>query len=151
MLQHAQQLDLRRGCRLSDLIEEEGAGGGGGEQTLLVLHRAGEGAFDVAEELTLEQPLGKRAAVDREKRSFDPIGQIVYIAGNDFLPRTRFTLNEHCRFRRRDGLGEAKHLEPALAAADGARSTGPLATPNLLLERFVLDAELSMLGGAPQK
>ena len=57
MLQHAQQLHLRRRRRLADLVEEERALRRGGEETDLVLDRAGERALHVAEQLALEQAL----------------------------------------------------------------------------------------------
>src|SRR5947209_14831981 len=49
MLQYTKKLDLRRGRRLADLVEEEGARRRGGEQAFLVLHCAGEGSLHVAE------------------------------------------------------------------------------------------------------
>ena len=38
LLQHAQQLHLRRRRRLADLVEEERAVAGRGEETALILH-----------------------------------------------------------------------------------------------------------------
>src|SRR5436190_19354396 len=94
VLEHAQQLDLRRWRRLADLVEKKGARGGGREQTFLVLHRAGERSLHVAEELTLEQALGEGTTVDRQERSFRAIRQIVDIARDDLFTRTGFTLDE---------------------------------------------------------
>src|SRR2546430_5059689 len=58
LLEHAEQLHLRRGGHLTDLVQEEGATARRREQTLLVAHRARERALDVSEQLRLEQALG---------------------------------------------------------------------------------------------
>ena len=134
MLENTQELDLRRRRRLTDLVEEERAGRGSSEETFFVFHGASERSLHVAEELTLEQSFGKCATVDRQERSIDAIGEIVDVTRDDLLTRTRFTLNEHRRFRRCDGLGKAEHVEPALAGADGTRAAGALAPADLLLE-----------------
>ena len=53
----------------------------------MVADRAGEGAADVAEELRLEQALGKRAAVDAEERSVGVRRGGVDGAGEELLAR----------------------------------------------------------------
>ena len=63
VLDHPQQLRLRRLGHLEQLIEEEGAAVGRLEQTGLVAHGAGERTLAVPEHLRLEQCLGKRGAV----------------------------------------------------------------------------------------
>ena len=70
LLQHAEQLDLRRRRRLADFVEEERALRRRAEEAELVADRAGERSLHVTEQLALEQALGQRAAVDREERSF---------------------------------------------------------------------------------
>ena len=54
---------------VADLVEEQGAAEGGFEQPAPVLHRAGEGAALVAEQLAFQQALGDRGAVERDERS----------------------------------------------------------------------------------
>src|SRR6478672_6276781 len=54
-LQHTKQLGLQCEWHVPDLIEEDGAGVRQLETTDTIGLRIGEGAFDVTEELTLEQ------------------------------------------------------------------------------------------------
>src|SRR6185312_9958870 len=108
LLEHAQEFDLRGGCRFADLVEEEGAATGGGEETGLVLHCSGERAFDVPEQLALEEAFRKRAAVDREKRAGRARRQMMDVARDDFLARTGLALNEHGRLGGRDCFGETQ-------------------------------------------
>ena len=63
LLQHAQQLDLRLERQLPDFVQEDGAAVGQLEAALLLLHRAGEGAALVAEQLALDERGRQRAAV----------------------------------------------------------------------------------------
>ena len=55
LLQHAQQLDLRRQVDVADLVEKQRAAFGQLEPALLARLRAGERALLVAEELGLDQ------------------------------------------------------------------------------------------------
>ena len=64
LLQHAQQLRLRRGRDLADLVEEQRAAVGLLEAAVAARGRAGERALLVAEQLALEHAFGERAAVD---------------------------------------------------------------------------------------
>ena len=58
LLQHAQQLHLRLERQVADLVEEDGAVVGQLEAALLLLHRAGERAAFVAEQLALDSVAG---------------------------------------------------------------------------------------------
>src|SRR5262249_54237219 len=64
-----EELALERGHHVTDLIEEEGPAIRFDEETGPARRGAGEGAFDHAEELALEQVLRDRGAVDRDERS----------------------------------------------------------------------------------
>ena len=66
-LEHVEQLRLQRGRHLADLVEKQRAAVGLGEEAGAIGDRAGERAFDVAEQLALEQRLGQRRAVDRDE------------------------------------------------------------------------------------
>ena len=68
LLEHAQQLDLRRRRNLADLVEEERSRIGELEASEPPLGRAGERALLVAEQLALEQRLGQRADVHGDER-----------------------------------------------------------------------------------
>src|ERR1039457_7226681 len=87
VLQHTEELHLRRRRRLPDLIEEERAASGRREEPGLVPHRTGERALYMAEELALEKPFRKCPAVDRQKGSGAPVGEIVDVPRDDFLDR----------------------------------------------------------------
>ena len=67
-LQHAQQLDLQAHRHVADLVQHQRAAVGFLEQALVTARCAGERAFLVTEQFRLEQVLGHRAAVDRDKR-----------------------------------------------------------------------------------
>ena len=109
-----------RGGHLADLVEEEGAAPRRREESLLVAHRAGEGALHVAEQLALQQALRQRAAVDREERALGPGGQLVDVARDDFLAGAALALDQHRRVGGRHLLGELEHVDEALGLADAA-------------------------------
>ena len=88
---------------------------------ILSLNGAGERALHVTEQLALEQAFGERAAVDREERPFGARRELVDVAGDDLLTRSRLALDQHRGVGRRDGLDEPQHVEPRLARADGSR------------------------------
>ena len=69
LLQHAQELRLRREAHLADLVEEQHAAGRQLDLARLGLLRARERAALVAEQLRLEQLLRQRGAVQRDERS----------------------------------------------------------------------------------
>ena len=68
-LQHAQELALRRRRQIANLVEQERAAVGQLEPAETAAIRAGERAFFVTEQLTLEQAFGQRGTVDRDKRA----------------------------------------------------------------------------------
>ena len=150
MLQHAQQLDLRRRRRLADFVEEERSAGGRGEEALLVLDRAGERSLHVAEQFALEQALGKRAAVDRQERPVGTRRQLVDVARDDFLTGARLALDRapSIRSARRSRRGAARRS--TTCSSRRAARNRCFAPADLLLERLVLDPQLAMLRGAPQ-
>ena len=68
LLQHAQELGLRRRRELADLVQEDRAAVGELELPEPARRGAREGALLVAEELALEQRVRNRRAVDRDER-----------------------------------------------------------------------------------
>src|SRR5439155_10804523 len=68
VLEHAQQLDLRRGRHLAHFVEEDRALVGQLEASQTSLGGAGEGALLMAEQLALEQRVRYRGAVHRDER-----------------------------------------------------------------------------------
>ena len=65
--EHAQQFGLRAERHLADLVEKDGAVVGRLELADLLLGRAGERAFFVAEQLALQQGLGDGGAVEADE------------------------------------------------------------------------------------
>ena len=63
--------------------------------TLAVVHRAGEGAFHMAEELRVDQFLGKGAAVDDKKVSLPTGAELMDDPGHVLLTHAAFSLNEN--------------------------------------------------------
>jgi len=120
----------------------------GGEESLLVAYRARERAFDVAEELRLEQAFGQRAAVQRKEQAFCARRQLVEVAGDDFLTRSRFALDQDGAFGRGDLLRQAQHVAEQAGLAEGLHLAGALAAADFLLELLVLRAQPAMFGGA---
>ena len=69
---------------------------------LCVRSRARERAFDVAEQLRLEQVLGHRAAVDRDERLILARARAMNRAREQLLARARFAGDQHARLGIRD-------------------------------------------------
>ena len=67
VLDGAEKLRLRWDGHITNLVEEEGASVGEFEQANLVAIRSGEGAFDVAEELALEEGFDDSGAVQHDE------------------------------------------------------------------------------------
>src|SRR5262249_39386118 len=67
-LQHAEQARLLAVRHVCDLVEEEPAAVGELEATGAVAARISEGALDVAEQLALEDAVGKATSVDGDER-----------------------------------------------------------------------------------
>ena len=74
LLQHAQQLHLRRRHHLGDLVEEQRAPVRQLEHAGAPIGGAGERPLLVAEDFALEQRLGNRGAVDRDEREASRAG-----------------------------------------------------------------------------
>ena len=113
LLQHAQQLDLRRRRHLADLVEEQRAAVRQLEAALPPIGRAGEGALLVAEDFALEQRLGNRGAVDGDERKAGARAQLVDGLRDQLLAGARLAGDEHRRRGRRrllDHLIDLAHL-----------------------------------------
>ncbi len=71
---------------------------------------AGKRAFDVAEELALEEFMRHGRAVHLDQRPFVARAGRVDDMGDELLADTRFALNEHARIGLRHGLEAREHL-----------------------------------------
>jgi len=85
LLQEAQQLCLQRHGQVADLVQKQGAAMGGLDLARCLLDRAGEGAFFVAEQFTLEQGVRDGGAVDRDEALTRPRRERVQAAREDLL------------------------------------------------------------------
>ena len=128
LLQDAQELALEREGDLADLIEEERAAVGGFEAAGAVFDRAGEGAFDVAEELALVKLAGDGGAVDADERALGAAAETVDFAGDEFLAGAGFAEDEH------GGVGGRDQLDLAEQLLDG-RAVWPMMSPKALASR----------------
>ena len=95
LLEHAQELHLKRGGHISDLVEEERAAIGDLEQARLILHRAGERAAHVAEQRALEEVVVERGAVLHDERLLRAGPVIVDRARDQLLAGAALAVNEH--------------------------------------------------------
>ena len=121
LLEHAQELDLRRRRDLADLVEEEVPAVGQLEPAEPALRRAGERALLVAEQLALEQGLRQRADVDGDERLVAPRAERAKRARDELLPRAALPLDEHGARHGRHLLDLDHHLAHRLALADQPR------------------------------
>ena len=136
-LQHAQKAALQHGGHGADFIEENGAAIGFLEKPLLVIDRAGEGTFAMAEQFGFEEGFRKRAAIHGDERGELAAAVVMERAGNEFLAGAAFAEDEDGAV----GIGDAfDHLEHALHLGRGADELAELV---FLFELF---AQVKILG-----
>ena len=87
-LQDAQQLGLRHGAEVADLVEEERAGIGEFELPDSTGRGIRKRAFFMAEQLTFDERFRKGCAVQRNEGALTPAAIIVERLGDQFLART---------------------------------------------------------------
>ncbi len=102
-LKDAQELGLRSGVKIADLIEEERAAVGQFEFSAPHGCRAGEGAFLMAEELAFDQFGRDSGAVDLNERSAGEGAVLVDVRGKKFLAGSGFADDQHA------GVGSRGH------------------------------------------
>ena len=124
LLEHAEQLGLHRRRHLADLVEEQHAAAGLLDPSRLRRDRAGERAALVAEQLRLEQLVGKRRAVDGDERPVLAARSLVNEARDDFLAGARLAGEEHRGFRLRDARRVRQDVLPLRRMADHAALAG---------------------------
>ena len=118
LLQNAQQLDLGEEAQVADFVEEEGAVAGLLEVAFAGAHRAGEGAFFVAEEFGFNQGFGDGAAGDGDEGLVGAGAEIVNGAGDQFLAGAAFAGDQNRGIEVGDA---ADQLIDALHAAGWSR------------------------------
>ena len=115
LLEHPEELALRRRGKLPDLVQENRPAVGELELAEAARERAREGAAFVAEELALEERVGDRGAVDRDEGAAAAGRQLVDRAGEELLAGPALTLEQH------GGVGRGHPLRLGLHRADRRR------------------------------
>src|SRR5207302_8119896 len=110
--------------RLADLVEEHGAVARFVEEPAPVALGAGEGAAAMAEELALEQRLGKRGAVLRQERRVRAGALAVDLARHELLSRPRLALDQHWRAAPCRARDQREHLLHPGGARDECPAPG---------------------------
>ena len=138
-LEHAQQLGLEVQRDVGDLIQEQRPAFGQFEAADAVALGVGEGAFDMAEELALEQPLRQAAGVHRHQGAPGAAGHGVQRLRDGALARAVLAGEQHVGVGRthsrnqiehrahRDGLGDQRGAVGPLIAQDPVLCLEPLA------------------------
>src|SRR5205085_6118906 len=112
LLQHSQQLRLEIEPHLRDLVQQESAAVCPFEGAGDALDRASEGAALVAEQGTLDEPLGQGRAIELDEWPIGSLTLIVERTSDELLSGSRLALKKHGCARRsggRDGLKQAPH------------------------------------------
>ena len=94
-LQHAQQLGLRIGVQVADLVEKERPAVGQLEFAAPHRRGAGERAFLVAEQFAFNQLTRNGGTVHLDERAFDKRTLLMDISREQLLARARFTDQQH--------------------------------------------------------
>src|SRR4029453_17945049 len=98
LLEHTQELRLRRRRHLGDLVKKQHTAGGQFNLTRLRLLRAGERSTLESEELGLKELLWQRRAIDRGEWAARSWGTLVDESCDDFLAGARLALKARRRF-----------------------------------------------------
>ena len=111
VLDHPQQLGLRRRREVGDFVEEQRAAVGLLELAAPATHTGGRPLLD-PEQLRLEQRLDDRRAVERHEWPVGAIAQRVHASRDQFLARSALSLDQHDEVlagRARDAFVELPH------------------------------------------
>src|ERR1019366_8048179 len=146
LLERAHKLHLHRDRGLADLVEKKRPALRLVEETLLLLHGAGERAALVAEKLRLEEVLGHGAAVDRDEGVGRAGRGPVDRAGHELFSGARVARDEDGRRRPADARDEVEKRAHLARNAHDARRGMSFGS---LLERDVLVDEALPLERAP--
>ncbi len=146
LLQRAQQLALGRERHAVDLVEKQRAAACVFELAEPRLHRAGEGAGLVAEELALHHRLRNSRAIDRDVVALGAAAEIVQAARDQILADAGLAIDDDA------DIGAGKFGDGRAQRLGGARRADDARGQRLLVDRApqpaVLDHELALLAGA---
>ncbi len=110
LLQNAQQFGLRGIRHLADLVQQKTASGSEFEAACAPIHRAGERAFLVPEDLALDQRFRNGCAVYADERLCLARAQLVQGAGYKFLSCSALAGDQYVDVRGRDLLDQSEDL-----------------------------------------
>lgn len=122
VLDGPEDLGLGGQGHVADFVEEDAAAAGQFEFTLFLLDRPGESPLLMPEKFTLHKALRDGGAIDNDERFHFPGAVEVDGPGNDFLPRPRFSLDQHGGIVLADGLNRIQHRRQGRALANHAQS-----------------------------
>ena len=137
LLQKTQQFGLQRVRQIADFVQHQGAAVGGLDLADGGFCGAGEGAFFMAEELTLQQRLGDGRAIDGDKLA-RALGCLMQPVGQHLLAGATFAQQQHGGVAARhllDHAAGAQHFGVARDhAAQGVRLMQRLQAPVFTLQ-----------------
>src|SRR5262245_58143576 len=126
LLQHAQQFRLQFHGHFADLVEHQASALRLGDQPLAVLDRAGERAFNVAEQLGFDQLFRQGGAVDLDELFFRAQRIEVEGVGDQLLAGARFADDQDVGVALGDAFDSLVDHLHRLRRADDARIFAPL-------------------------
>ena len=145
LLQHPQQLHLKLGRHVLDLVEKQRAATRELDLADAPLARTGKGARLMAEDLALEHALGQGRAVDCHELPVAAAGGM-QCPGQDLLAGAGFAVDQHIGLGRADCRDHAPDLLDRRAVAE---QEDRLLLQHLLLEAPVLEHQPAQTETAP--
>ena len=124
VLENAKELDLDFKGQLADFVEEDRRLAGELETSDLLGHGTRVRAFFTPEQLAFDQGRGKRRAVHLDHRSVLARTHVVDGLGQQLLPGSRFTGDEHGGVRRSDFPRHREHPLNGLALPQNRAVSG---------------------------
>ena len=143
LLQDAQQLHLKRYRHVSDFVQEYRAAVRLLEAANARLDRTGEGAFDVAKQLRLQEVLRYRTAIDADHLLVFALAVEVNRFSNEFFSGSRFALNENGAVEACDRIDEFEDAMHRAARADNV--VEPVLLVQLFSQVLILKPQLALL------
>ena len=116
-LEHAQELRLQRDGQVADLVEEQRASMRGCERTHAIARRAGERTAHVPEQVTLDQRVGRGAAVEHDEGTGRARRGLVKGARHQLLAGAALAQEQRRRGRARRPFEDREHLPHREGAA----------------------------------
>jgi hypothetical protein len=126
-LKHAQKAHLQARRDVPDLVQEQGAAVGDLEPPLVRADGAGERPLFVSEQLTLEDPVGQRRAVDANERASGAAAGLVDEPRDQFFTGPRLPADDNGRVAVGSAPGQLQRSLQTPVGAHHARPAAPAA------------------------